>query len=74
MDPRRVNGGVLLGLNGIVIKSHGHTDAEGYAAAIELGHTIARDSLVDVINQELTLLHQARTPIGQGEIEKTGAM
>ena len=74
MDPRRVNGGVLLGLNGIVIKSHGHTDAEGYAAAIELGHTIARDCLVDVINQELTLLHQARTPIGQGEIEKTGAM
>lgn len=74
MDPRRVNGGVLLGLNGIVIKSHGLTDAEGYAAAIELGHTVARDGLVDVINQELTLLHRARTPIGQGEIEKTGAM
>jgi glycerol-3-phosphate acyltransferase PlsX len=38
MDPRRVNGGVFLGLNGIVIKSHGGTDAEGYASAIELGH------------------------------------
>ena len=35
--PRRSNGGVLLGLNGIVIKSHGGTDAEGFAAAIELG-------------------------------------
>ena len=33
MDPRKVNGGVFLGLNGIVIKSHGGTDAEGFAAA-----------------------------------------
>ena len=30
MDPRKSNGGVFLGLNGIVIKSHGGTDAEGY--------------------------------------------
>ena len=36
MDPRKVNGGVFLGLNGIVIKSHGGTDAEGFASAIEL--------------------------------------
>ena len=35
MDPRKANGGVFLGLNGIVIKSHGSTDAEGFAAAIE---------------------------------------
>ena len=33
MDPRKVNGGVFLGLNGIVIKSHGGADAEGFAAA-----------------------------------------
>jgi glycerol-3-phosphate acyltransferase PlsX len=32
MDPRKVNGGVFLGLNGIVIKSHGGTDADGFAA------------------------------------------
>ena len=38
LDPRRANGGVFLGLNGIVIKSHGGTDAEGFAAAIELGY------------------------------------
>src|SRR6516165_3844263 len=40
MDPRRANGGVFLGLNGIVIKSHGGTDAEGFAAAIDLGHGV----------------------------------
>ena len=38
MDPRKVNGGVFLGLNGIVVKSHGGTDADGFAAAIELGY------------------------------------
>ena len=33
MDTRKANGGVFLGLNGIVIKSHGGADAEGFAAA-----------------------------------------
>jgi len=46
MDPRRSNGGVLLGLNGIVIKSHGGTDAQGFAAAIDLGIDMARNNLV----------------------------
>jgi glycerol-3-phosphate acyltransferase PlsX len=34
MDPRRYNGAMLLGLNGIVVKSHGGTDAVGFANAI----------------------------------------
>lgn len=34
MDPRRYNGAMLLGLNGIVVKSHGGTDAIGFANAI----------------------------------------
>ena len=38
MDPRKSNGGVFLGLNGIVIKSHGGTDAEGFAYAVDLGY------------------------------------
>ena len=46
MDPRRANGGVFLGLNGIVIKSHGGADAEGFAAAIELGHGVVCDELL----------------------------
>jgi glycerol-3-phosphate acyltransferase PlsX len=53
LDPRRVNGGVFLGLNGIVIKSHGSTDAEGFAAAIELGHGIVRDQLLAKITAAL---------------------
>lgn len=74
MDPRRVNGGVFLGLNGIVIKSHGHTDAEGFAAAIEVGRKMAHNGLVDRINQELSLYHQTAATSDLGEIAKTGAM
>lgn len=41
IDPRRVNGGVFLGLNGTVIKSHGAADATGVAAAIKLAVQLA---------------------------------
>lgn len=42
IDPRRVNGGVFLGLNGTVVKSHGSADATGVAAAIGLAYRLAR--------------------------------
>ncbi len=42
MDPRRMNGGTFLGLNGIVVKSHGGTDSFGFASAVELGYEMAR--------------------------------
>ena len=58
IDPRRANGGVFLGLNGIVIKSHGGTDAEGFAAAIELGYGVVRDELLAKITSALGRHHQ----------------
>src|SRR5580693_6915778 len=57
MDPRRANGGVFVGLNGIVIKSHGGTDAEGFAAAIELGHGVVQDELLAKIRTALERFH-----------------
>ncbi|MFT6023741.1 MAG: glycerol-3-phosphate acyltransferase PlsX [Ascidiaceihabitans sp.] len=42
IDPRRVNGGVFLGLNGTVVKSHGSADATGVAAAITLAAQLAQ--------------------------------
>ena len=36
IDPRRVNGGVLIGLNGLVVKSHGNADHVGIEAAVKL--------------------------------------
>jgi glycerol-3-phosphate acyltransferase PlsX len=42
IDPRRVNGGVFLGLNGTVVKSHGSADAMGVSAAIKLAFDLAK--------------------------------
>jgi phosphate acyltransferase len=53
MDPGRSNGSVLLGLNGIVVKSHGGTDAEGFASAVKVGYEMARYDLLTKINQTL---------------------
>jgi phosphate acyltransferase len=53
MDPRKVNGGVFLGLNGLVIKSHGGTDPEGFAAAVDLGYDMVRYELRGRISQML---------------------
>jgi glycerol-3-phosphate acyltransferase PlsX len=53
MDPRKSNGGVFLGLNGIVIKSHGGADAEGTASAIDMGYDMVRYELLDKISQSM---------------------
>jgi glycerol-3-phosphate acyltransferase PlsX len=55
MDPRQSNGGVFLGLNGVVIKSHGGTDPEGFASAIDVGYGMVRHELLGKIGQ---MLHQ----------------
>ncbi len=57
MDPRRLNGGVFLGLNGIVIKSHGGTDATGFASAIDLGYDMAKSGLVKSIAKDVKTFH-----------------
>ncbi len=47
IDPRRVNGGIFLGLNGTVIKSHGAADATGVSAAIKLAFTLAQSGFTE---------------------------
>ncbi|WP_188476842.1 phosphate acyltransferase PlsX [Primorskyibacter flagellatus] len=49
IDPRRVNGGVFLGLNGTVVKSHGSADATGVAAAVKLAFQLAQQDLTSKI-------------------------
>lgn len=49
LDPRRYNGAVLLGLNGVVVKSHGGTDAEGFAHAVD----VAMDMIVNRFNDRI---------------------
>ena len=47
IDPRRVNGGVFLGLNGTVVKSHGSADATGISAAVKLAFRLAESGFQD---------------------------
>lgn len=62
MDPRKVNGGVFLGLNGIVIKSHGSTDAMGFASAVDVGYDMAHNGLTAKIENDLKAYHARRLP------------
>jgi glycerol-3-phosphate acyltransferase PlsX len=49
LDPRRYNGAVMLGLNGVVVKSHGGTDAEGFAYAV----AVAMDMVVHQLDARI---------------------
>lgn len=53
LDPSKSNGGVFLGLNGVVVKSHGGTNAEGFAYAVDVGYEMVRYDLLTKINQTL---------------------
>ncbi len=58
-DPRALNGGVFLGLNGLVIKSHGGSDGVGFAHAIKTGIEMARNNLVARIAADLNKYNEA---------------
>jgi phosphate acyltransferase len=53
LDPRRYNGAVMLGLNGVVVKSHGGTDAEGFAHAIDVAMDMVVHRFNDHIREDL---------------------
>ena len=56
MDPRKHNGAVLLGLNGIVVKSHGGTDSIGFAHAVDLASEMTSGNYIEVIKEHMTKL------------------
>ena len=56
LDPRRYNGAVFLGLNGICVKSHGGTDPRGYANAVDFAVDAIHQHLLDKINHESAYL------------------
>ena len=56
IDPRRVNGGVFLGLNGTVVKSHGSADAMGVSSAIKLAAQLADIQFTDKLAARVAAL------------------
>jgi phosphate acyltransferase len=74
LDPRRINGGTFLGLNGIAIKSHGGTDALGFASAVDLGYEMAESGLLERLAADTAAFHHilSATPAPAAQPVSTG--
>lgn len=59
LDPNKYNGGVFMGLNGLVVKSHGSANAEGFASAVKVASDMVHDDLIHHIAQDLERLGAA---------------
>jgi glycerol-3-phosphate acyltransferase PlsX len=60
LDPRAANGGIFLGLGGVVVKSHGGTDATGFAAALDMAINMARADINSRISADRARLSVAQ--------------
>ncbi len=69
MDPRSVNGGVFLGLNGVVVKSHGGTDGVGFASAVDLAVEMAAGGVPRRIAEDLAAIGHGQTPEADSELD-----
>lgn len=68
LDPRSVNGGVFLGLNGIVLKSHGSADAEGFATTVRLAYSVGNSTFHQDVEASLSRF-QASNPEVQEKVD-----
>ena len=68
LDPRRYNGAMFLGLAGIAVKSHGSTDAFGFANAIGVAADVKRYGLLEKIIDEMARLNAAPADNGSGVV------
>jgi phosphate acyltransferase len=64
MDPRAVNGGVFLGLNGVVVKSHGGTDGVGFATALDLAIEMGESDFIARIADSMAHLPPSIAALG----------
>jgi glycerol-3-phosphate acyltransferase PlsX len=69
LDPRKHNGGVFVGLNGIVVKSHGGTDAMGFATAIDMAVEMVSNGLVQKIAEDVEKVHAVLRPAEPAPVE-----
>ena len=63
LDPRRYNGAVFLGLNGISVKSHGGTDAFGFSNAIGVAVHMLQQGFIPEVK---SAIHKARYILNKG--------
>jgi glycerol-3-phosphate acyltransferase PlsX len=85
LDPRRYNGAVMVGLNGVVVKSHGGTDAQGFAHAVDVAMDMVTHRFNDRIREDLARIaldkreraekneggHKAGAPAGESRPDQS---
>ncbi len=73
VDPRRYNGAALLGLRGLVFKSHGSADAFAFEQALGRAYDAARNRLTDRVRDRISLTQSPRLPAGTPAVDAPGA-
>jgi glycerol-3-phosphate acyltransferase PlsX len=77
VDPRRYNGAALLGLRGLVFKSHGSADAFAFQHALDSAHDAARNGLLDRVQARiratLAAVPAAAHPTDSAAFDDSGA-
>jgi glycerol-3-phosphate acyltransferase PlsX len=63
LDPRGSNGGIFLGLNGVVVKSHGGTDALGFAGALDMAISMAKAGIITRIVADRAIVAPVAAPV-----------
>lgn len=72
VDPRRYNGGVFLGVDGVCVKSHGGTDALGFAYAIGVAVDLVRYEYKNKLAEGLTKLHEVTSVAEASALQASG--
>jgi glycerol-3-phosphate acyltransferase PlsX len=76
LDPRRYNGAVMVGLNGVVVKSHGGADALGFAHAVDVGVDMVTHDFNAHIREDLARIALDKTPAHEknNHVDSNGAL
>ena len=72
LDPNNHNGGVFLGLNGVIVKSHGSANAQGVANAVAVTARLLEDDITDRITADLSKMgEEALSGNGAAPVDET---
>jgi glycerol-3-phosphate acyltransferase PlsX len=72
VDPRRYNGAALLGLRGLVFKSHGSADAFAFEQALARAYDAARNRLTDRVRDRISLSQAVPAKAGAAPLDAAG--
>lgn len=69
MDPNAANGGMFLGLGGVVVKSHGGVDAAGFSTAVEMAIETAEADIIETISHDIEKMQNVLDDIWAGSLD-----